>query len=94
MQQKKKKQAELGMLKIKKWNYICFLKDIKIQFKKNSYIATVEMQVRNVFKRAVKLLYFLNEQSYFEILPVSQQIKRLKQLQYCNHFSAWHITNG
>ena len=55
-----KKQAELGMLESKKWHYVCFLKDIKTQFKKSSYIATVGMQDRKVFKRAVKLLYFLN----------------------------------
>ena len=55
-----KKQAELGMLRSKNWNYVCFLKDIKTQFKKNSCIATAGMQARQVFKRAVKLLYFLN----------------------------------
>ena len=48
------------MLKSKKRNYVCFLKDIKTQFKKDSYIATVGMQARKVFKRAAKLLYFLN----------------------------------
>ena len=82
------------MLKSKKWNYVCFLKDIKTHFNKKSNIATVGIRARKVFKRAVKLLYFLNEQSHFAVLPVSQQIKRLRQLQYCNHFSAWHTWNG
>ena len=63
------------MLKSKKQTYVCFLKNIKTHFTKKSYIATVGMQARKVFKRAVKLLDFLNGESHFAIVPVFQQIK-------------------